>query len=742
MLVSLALGACVFLERDVATKREILVSEWPSQTTMSSPEKQPAASSSDEAVAPLGDHDNTHGGQPITTSTDTPAEKDASTANEPNSSSSSSEEPTFEPLQRLDSTRMIENQDRDELVRIATALSRRRSSIGDQPRISQVLTGTEAYETSLDPESSNFDLSKWLRRFVDQLQAEGVEARRTGVAFRNLDVFGSGAALQLQQTVGSFLLAPARLGELLSFGKKQPKQILHGFEGLVKSGELLVVLGRPGSGCSTLLKTLCGELEGLELGSNSVIHYNGIPLKQMQREFKGETVYNQEVDKHFPHLTVGQTLEFAASVRTPSHRIQGMSRAEYCRYIAQVVMAAIGLSHTYNTKVGNDFIRGVSGGERKRVSLAEMVLAGSPFACWDNSTRGLDSATAFKFVQSLRLICDVGDQTNCVAIYQASQSIYELFDKTTVLYEGRQIYFGPANQAKRYFEKQGWHCPQRQTTGDFLTSVTNPQERQAREGWENKVPRTPEEFERCWRQSPEYDAMKAEIDEYDKTYLHEQQHESVAQFREQKNYRQAKHVRSKSPYIISTWMQMRLLSKRAYQRIWNDISATLTQILSLLFMSLVIGSIFVGTPDATVGFYAKGSVLFMAILLNALTAISEISGLYEQRPIVEKQASYAFYHPAWEAAAGILADIPVKFCTAVVFNVILYFMSGLRREAGPFFLYFLVSYITVFVMSAIFRTMAAATKTISQAMALSGVLVLALVIYTGFVIRVPDMHPW
>ncbi|KAL3962911.1 hypothetical protein ACCO45_004434 [Purpureocillium lilacinum] len=575
---------------------------------------------------------------------------------------------------------MIENQDRDELVRIATALSRRRFSIGDQPRISQVLTGTEAYETSLDPESSNFDLSKWLRRFVDQLQAEGVEARRTGVAFRNLDVFGSGAALQLQQTVGSFLLAPARLGELLSFGKKQPKQILHGFEGLVKSGELLVVLGRPGSGCSTLLKTLCGELEGLELGSNSVIHYNGIPLKQMQREFKGETVYNQEVDKHFPHLTVGQTLEFAASV----------------------VMAAIGLSHTYNTKVGNDFIRGVSGGERKRVSLAEMVLAGSPFACWDNSTRGLDSATAFKFVQSLRLICDVGDQTNCVAIYQASQSIYELFDKTTVLYEGRQIYFGPANQAKRYFEKQGWHCPQRQTTGDFLTSVTNPQERQAREGWENK----------------------AEIDEYDKTYLHEQQHESVAQFREQKNYRQAKHVRSKSPYIISTWMQMRLLSKRAYQRIWNDISATLTQILSLLFMSLVIGSIFVGTPTPP----------------SASTR--KISGLYEQRPIVEKQASYAFYHPAWEAAAGILADIPVKFCTAVVFNVILYFMSGLRREAGPFFLYFLVSYITVFVMSAIFRTMAAATKTISQAMALSGVLVLALVIYTGFVIRVPDMHPW
>lgn len=72
-----------------------------------------------------------------------------------------------------------------------------------------------------------------------------------------------------------------------------------------------------------------------------------------------------------------------------------MSRAEFCKFFSQVVMAVVGLSHTYNTKVGNDFIRGVSGGERKRVSIAEMMLAGSPYACWDNSTRGLDSGTFF-----------------------------------------------------------------------------------------------------------------------------------------------------------------------------------------------------------------------------------------------------------------------------------------------------------------------------------------------------------
>lgn len=93
---------------------------------------------------------------------------------------------------------------------------------------------------------------------------------------------------------------------------------------------------------------------------------------------------NAQVDRHFPHLTVGQTLEFAASVRMPSHRLGDMPRDEYAKYLAQVVMAVCGLSHTYNTKVGDDFIRGVSGGERKRVSIAEMMLAGSPFLAWDN----------------------------------------------------------------------------------------------------------------------------------------------------------------------------------------------------------------------------------------------------------------------------------------------------------------------------------------------------------------------
>ncbi|KAF9878249.1 ABC-2 type transporter [Colletotrichum karsti] len=640
-------------------------------------------------------------------------------------------------------TMMMDEEDRRELQRIATTLSQRQSgmSFGQAQSIELANIPTSG-DPALDPTSKSFDLSKWLQNVMQQMQNEGISIKNAGVAYKDLNVSGTGAALQLQQTVGSFLQAPLRIGEHLSFGKKEPKRILNSFDGILNSGELLIVLGRPGSGCSTLLKTMTGELHGLGLSDESVIHYNGIPQKRMIKEFKGETVYNQEVDKHFPHLTVGQTLEFAAAVRTPSRRLQGMSRDEYCKNAAQIVMAVCGLSHTYNTKVGNDFVRGVSGGERKRVSIAEMMLAGSPMCAWDNSTRGLDSATALKFVQALRLASDFTGSANAVAIYQASQAIYDLFDKAVVLYEGRQIYFGPAFAAKSYFERMGWECPQRQTTGDFLTSVTNPQERKARPGMETRVPRTPEEFEAYWRQSPEYAALRQEIEEHQHAYPIDSNSQALSELRQMKNERQAKHVRPKSPYIISMGMQVRLTTKRAYQRIWNDMSATATSAVINLMMALIIGSVFYGTPDSTSGFYAKGSVLFQAILMNALTAISEINSLYDQRPIVEKHASYAFYHPAAEAIAGVVADIPIKFITATTFNLVLYFLAGLRREPGQFFLYFLITYMSTFVMSAVFRTMAAITKTVSQAMMLAGVLVLALVIYTGFVVRVPQMVVW
>lgn len=591
----------------------------------------------------------------------------------------------------------------------------------------------------LDPKSPEFDSYKWARMLMRLIDENEVIQRRAGIVWKDLKVCGSGSAINLQKNVGSAFLAPFRFNE--SFGKGVEKTILNNFEGVIKSGEMLVVLGRPGSGCSTLLKTLMGELHGLDLKEQSNIHYNGITQKQMMKQFKGEIVYNQEVDKHFPHLTVGETLEFAARVRTPHQRlVEGMTREAWAKHFAAVIMTIFGLSHTYNTKVGNDFVRGVSGGERKRVSIAEMALAGSPIAAWDNSTRGLDAATALEFTRSLRMSANLGGTVHLVAIYQASQAIYDEFDKAVVLYEGRQIYFGPCEHAKQYFVDMGYECPARQTTGDFLTSVTNPSERKVREGFDNKVPRTPDEFEKYWKESQDRKDLLEEIKDHEEEFP--LGGKTLEEFKASHKNMQAKHIRPESPYTVSIPMQIKYCTQRAYQRLWNDKTSTVTTIIGQIALALIIGSVFYGTPNNTASFFQKGGVLFFAVLLNALMAISEINTLYSQRPIVEKQASYAFYHPFTEAMAGIVADIPVKFVIATCFNVILYFLAGLRREPSQFFIFFMFNFVAILTMSQIYRSIAASTKTVAQALSIAGVTTLAIVIYTGFVIPRPLMHPW
>ncbi|KAE8154581.1 ABC-2 type transporter-domain-containing protein [Aspergillus avenaceus] len=595
--------------------------------------------------------------------------------------------------------------------------------------------------TMLDPESPDFDPYAWAKETMDSFDTEKVDARRRGFLFENLVVTGAGSSIQTQQTVLSTLLLPfTKLGSLIHRQHDNKRTILHGLDGILNNGELLLVLGRPGSGCSTFSKSICGLLNGLDLDPESNIQYGGIPSVKMIKEYRGEILYNQEVDKHFPHLTVGETLEFAAYARAPHDRLQGLSREEYTKLMVRVVMAFFGLSHTYHTKVGNDFVRGVSGGERKRVSIAEMALARAPIGAWDNSTRGLDAATALEFIKALRLSADLTGSCHAVAAYQASQAMYDLFDQVIVLYEGREIYYGPCERAVQYFEEMGWQRPSRQVSGDFLTSITNPRERVARPGMEEKVPRSPTEFEAFWKRSSDYHNLKMKMMRY--------QHDSPAvgeleeRFRQSKNAEQAKHVRSQSPFLLSVPMQLRLCQRRAYQRTRNDIPTTMATAIVQIIMSLIIGSIFYDAPNNTQGFFQKGAVLYFGVLMNALITVNEIMLLYSQRPIVEKQAGYAFVHPFTEALAGIVSDIPIKLIRCSVFSLILYFMTNLRREPSQFFIFILFLVTAIITMSGVFRSLAAMTKSISQAMALAGIMVICMAVYTGFTVPQPYMHPW
>ena len=320
-----------------------------------------------------------------------------------------------------------------------------------------------------------------------------MKKKNIGVLFKDFTVKGQGVGAAIAPTVGMILqkiamlpLLPVFLVKKCASGKKKDgahstRTLINKFNGCVRDGEMLLVLGQPGSGCTTFLKALANQRASFKEITGDVT-YGGINHKEMGKKFRGEVVYNSEDDLHYATLSVEQTLTFALKTRTPAERPQGETRNDYQQKFLNVLGKIFGISHTFKTKVGNEMIRGVSGGEKKRVSIAEVFVNRASLGCWDNSTRGLDASTAVEYCRSLRVLTNIAQISTVVTIYQAGEQLYEFFDKVLLIDSGKCIYYGPSEDAKKYFIDLGFEPEERQTTADFLTSITDIKARRVRSG--------------------------------------------------------------------------------------------------------------------------------------------------------------------------------------------------------------------------------------------------------------------
>lgn len=299
----------------------------------------------------------------------------------------------------------------------------------------------------------------------------------------------------------------------------------------------------------------------------------------------------------------------------------------------------LNISHTKQTLVGDAFVRGVSGGERKRVSIAEMMTTRARVQSWDNSTRGLDASTALDFIKSLRVTTDVLGQTTFVSLYQAGEGIYDLFDKVMVIDKGRQVYFGPASDARAYFEALGYKSLPRQSTADYLTGCTDPNERQFAPGRSPvDVPSTPESLEHAFRASPYYGNMVDVLKEY-KEYQAEEKRDQEA-FRAAVLDDKKKGVSKKSPYTLSFYGQVKALTIRQFQTRVQDRFQLFTSFALAITLSLVIGGAYFNLPLTASGGFTRGGVIFMALIVSIFDSFGEIPLMMLGRPILNKQVSF------------------------------------------------------------------------------------------------------
>ncbi|OSD01072.1 pleiotropic drug resistance ABC transporter [Trametes coccinea BRFM310] len=581
-----------------------------------------------------------------------------------------------------------------------------------------------------------FDFEKALRNAFRKLDESDIKRRDLGVMFQDLRVVGVGAAASYQPTLGSSLNPLNLIRNVRAALHPATRDILTGFNGVVRPGEMLLVLGRPGAGCSTLLKVLANQRQEYH-SITGEMWYDSLAPDQIEKHYRGDVQYCPEDDVHFPTLTVDQTLRFAATTRTPHTRLDGMTREQHVDHTVEVLETVFGLRHVKDTLVGDASIRGVSGGEKKRVSIAEALATRSRLNSWDNSTRGLDASTALEFVQALRISTDIARQSTVVAIYQAGESLYKHFDKVCVIYEGKQVYFGPADQARQYFIDMGYEPANRQTTADFLVAVTDPNGRIVRKGYESRVPRTADEFVEYFRRSEISRWNEDDIASYRAEFVGKP--ERVTAYRQSAKAEYANHARRKSPYIVSIPMQARALMRRRVQIIRGGMAAQVIQLASFVLQAIIMGTVFLRLKNTTETFFSRGGVLFFSLLFSALSTMAEIPALFSQRPIVHRQSRAAMYHPFVEGLALTLVDVPITGITMIVFSILIYFLVGLQQHAAQFFIFLLFVFIMTITMKAWFRSLAAAFMSAAPAQAVAGLTTLILVLYTGYSLPQPYM---
>ncbi|CAG7930861.1 unnamed protein product [Penicillium olsonii] len=568
------------------------------------------------------------------------------------------------------------------------------------------------------------------------------EGRSLGLVYENVKVIGVAPGANGIPTL------PALLGTILQWpvdtvarlcGRKNiaTREILHEACGALFPGETMLALGRPGAGTSTLLQVLANSHESFQEVQGQ-LQYAGISSDDMARWYRSETVYASEDDIHFATLPVKDTMGFAYRLRKPAS--DSRSDSQFAIDMTDASLKSVGIGHTANTIVGDSFVRGVSGGERKRVTLLESLSVNSAVASWDNPTRGLDSSSAREFVQLISSISKKTGMVNVAAMYQVSESIYECFDKVTVLYDGWTIFCGKASDAKEYFIRLGYECRPRQTTADFLTSVTSPAERLIAQGRVGMAPTDPQALAEAFRESPEFHQLQDEIQRYKNEIAIDKA--LMMNFRDDVKQTRSQLVPRSAIAPSTFWKQIWTAMLRHYQLIWGDKRTLFTLIAFNVVNAVINGSVYYMAPKDSAGSYEKSSALFFSLIYFFLNAMAEATSTIRSRSVLLKQVQYGFIHPSAFVIAQTIAEIPISFFHCLVFSCCYYWQIGLQQTASAFWIFVLLVFVHYSAVQSLFRMLGAWAPNVSLALMMAGSAIPVGLSYSGFGPTLPTQHRW
>ncbi|KAI4302213.1 hypothetical protein MLD38_037991 [Melastoma candidum] len=543
--------------------------------------------------------------------------------------------------------------------------------------------------------------------------------------------------LKFQDVVYSIIVSD---GESSCFGTGEPKTsrtILNGVTGIARPGELLAMLGPSGSGKTTLLTALAGRLPGKIAG---IVTYNGHPFSSYVKRKTG--IVTQD-DVLYPHLTVGETLTYAAMLRLPKE-LTGQEKAEQ----AEMVMAELGLSARRHSMVGGPVLRGVSGGERKRVSIGQELLINPSLLFLDEPTSGLDSTTAQRIVMTLRGLAR-GGRTIVMTIHQPSTRLYQMFDKVLVLSDGSPIYSGRANRAMEYFGSIGYVPAFNYVNpADFLLDLANgirpvmkrdndhPQQHDHELNLEAARPNDPNSIKQSLISSFKRNldpALKAEIGQNAMSFQDGRQ--------SAKAWSSGRGPRNESKWTTTWWDQFRVLLCRGLKERRHESYSGL-RIFQVLSVSVLAGLLWWHSDTSNMQDQI-GLLFFYAIFWGFFPLFNAIFTFPQERPILVKERSSGMYRLSSYYFARIVGDLPMELVLPTIFVTISYWMGGLKPSLATFTLTLMVILLNVLLSQGLGLALGAILMDVKQGATLASVTMLVFLLAGGYYIQhMPSFAAW
>uniref|UniRef100_A0AAY4CSP9 ATP-binding cassette sub-family G member 8 n=1 Tax=Denticeps clupeoides TaxID=299321 RepID=A0AAY4CSP9_9TELE len=479
----------------------------------------------------------------------------------------------------------------------------------------------------------------------------------------------------------------------------------------VHSGQMLAVIGSSGCGKTSLLDIITCRDEGGTMTSGQVL-INGKPSTPTL--VRKSIAHVRQDDRLLPHLTVRETLAFVAKLRLPTH----FSQAQRDQRVDDVI-AELRLRQCAHTRVGNEYVRGVSGGERRRVSIAVQLLWNPGILILDEPTSGLDSFTAHNLVITLSRLAQ-GNRLVLLSVHQPRSDIFQIFDLVVLLSSGSAVYCGPAREMVPYFTALGHPCPRYCNPSDFYVDLISIDRRSPQKEAEclERAQALAAQFEEKVRGTEDFMWMSSELPSG----------EEVVKVSRQKDH------------LPGRLHQFYILIRRHVYNDFRDLVTLVVHGLEALLMSLLIGFLYYGAGEDRLSIQDTVALLYMIGALTPFAVVLDvIAKCHSERAMLYHELEDGMYSVTSYFFAKVLGELPEHCAFTLVYGVPIYWLAGMNEAPDRFFLNFLLVWLMVYCSRSMALFVAAALPTLQTSSFMGNSLFTVNYLTGGFVISLKNM---